>query len=209
VVVAPWLAASMVWGVRMLWPAQPERPIALACALFAIAFAAGPWWRSCRDYSYHQHMANLARYLAGKTNRWDYLEPFSGQNRLDRYRVLESIGKQIKQRARPNDQLCVRGFAPPIYQVSGLRCPSRHVVQARVNLPGWDEEYAQLVLRNPPRFIVTFSDRPDDIAKLKRRGYHELSSPKWFKVMELPPHVPKRRTHVHQPASARKLHAGH
>jgi hypothetical protein len=205
VVVAPWLAASMVWGLRMLWPRDAERPIVIAVGLVVIAFAAGPWWRSCRDYTYHQHFANLASYLAGKTSRWEYLAPFSGQNRLDSYRVLESIGKEIKKRARPGDTLCVRGFAPPIYQVSGLRCPSRHVVQARVTLPGWDEEYADLVVRNPPRFIVTFRDRPDDIRNLGQRGYRARPSPKWFMVMELPPRVPKRHTHVHRPAPVRRV----
>ncbi len=206
VVAAPWLAACIVWGLRVLWPEQPRRAVAVACGLVAVAFAAGPWWCSNPHYSYRKHFANLAGYLAGSTNRWDYLEPFLGQNRLDHYRLLEQVGQEVKRRARPGDTLCVRGFAAPVYQVSGLRCPSRHVIEARAALPGWKEEYERVLREHPPTFIVTFRDRPKDVGRLRRRGYRALRMRSLFVLMIRPERAPDLRPRPRRP---RRPHHGH
>jgi hypothetical protein len=64
----------------------------------------------------------------------------------------------------------------PIYQVSGLRCTSRHAIQAFVGLgpATWRGQYAVDLRVRPPTFIVTFADRVADVRALKRDGYAEL-----------------------------------
>jgi hypothetical protein len=211
-VAAPWLAACIVWGLRMLWPAEPRRAVATAGGLIALAFAIGPWWCSNPHHSYRSHLFDLARYLDGNASRQEYLEPFIGQNRLDHYAVLEQIGLEIKRRARPGDTLCVRGFAPPLYQVSGLRCPSRHVIEARAALPGWAQEYKLALEQHPPTFIVTFNDRPKDIEALRGLGYRELPMPSLFVLMAQPeraPDVPAAELPVERGRHAPKRGHGH
>jgi hypothetical protein len=92
---------------------------------------------------------------------------------LDRYDRHEAIGRWINARATPGDTVCVRGLATPIYQVTGLRCPSRFFSQDTVGfgLPEWTPEERQDLLDRPPTFLVTFSDRRAEIRDFEGRGY--------------------------------------
>ncbi|MBW2258677.1 MAG: hypothetical protein JRI25_29390 [Deltaproteobacteria bacterium] len=74
------------------------------------------------------------------------------------YGALERIGLEVRDRAKPGDTLCVTGFgASPVYQVSGLRCPSRFAATHHVydeHELAWPEEYEQDLRQHHPTFIL-------------------------------------------------------
>jgi hypothetical protein len=103
----------------------------------------------------------------------DVRSRFERLGRYDKHGVQQRIGALAKQRAKPGDTLCVRGFLSPIYQASGMRCTSRHAIEAFIGLgpPAWKQEYATDLRARPPTFIVTFDDRAHDLRALAKRGY--------------------------------------
>jgi hypothetical protein len=184
-VAAPVVAACVVWGLRSLFPQHVGRRVALATALLLAGLLAGPRWASNPRYSYRDHIVNSAHYLWGDRSRNDFLLPFIGMNYLDHYRNHEYIGRAIAERARPGDTLCARGFAPTLYQMTGLRCPARQVVESWPSgLPQWEDEYQRMLRKTPPTFVVTFSDRQHEIRKLRRMGYRERDMPSIYVLME-------------------------
>lgn len=77
------------------------------------------------------------------------------------------------------DRLHVRGYEAPLYVLSGLSSPARvlnetHLsVGASATLTAWRAEQERRLREDPPRFFVTFGDRPEDVAELRERGYVE------------------------------------
>ena len=183
VVAGPFLAAGVILALRGLCGGHMRTAIGLAAAFMAMVFVAQPRWCSNPNFSYLAHTENVAQWLREDIGRNRYLRPFIGMNYLDRYSVMEKIGLQIRDVSQPGDTLCARGFAPPIYQVSGLRCPSRHVIQAWPGLPEWESEFFRTIKKQPPTFIVTFEDRPDELRKLRRMGYKKTDLPGMFVLL--------------------------
>ena len=180
IVAAPFLAAGVVFALRGLCGVRMGTATALAAAFMMAVFVSQPRWCSNPNVSYLAHTENLAQWLSGDATRNRYLRLFVGMNYLDHYSVMERIGLKIRGVAQPGDTLCARGFAPPISQVSGLRCPSRHVIQAWPGLPEWESEFFRTIREQPPTFIVTFEDRPDEIRRLRRMGYRKTDLPGMF-----------------------------
>ena len=84
---------------------------------------------------------------------------------------MTQVAAEIRRRARPGDTLCVDGFIAPLYQMTGLRCPSRFLIGDGVgHSPAWQTEYARMLDETPPTFFVTFPNRPR-VRRLMRRGY--------------------------------------
>lgn len=184
-VAAPWLSACIVYGLRAVLAHRARITSTLAIALAAAALWLEPAWCSHPKMSYARHMERTEAYLRGKMKRWSYLAAFTGMNYLDQYRVHERIGLEAKRRSRPGDQLCARGFAPAVYQVSGMRCPSRHVIQMwPAGLPEWESEFHATIRKHRPRFIVTFADRPHEVRQYRRLGYRPTRMPSIYLLME-------------------------
>jgi hypothetical protein len=95
------------------------------------------------------------------------------KNALDHYDRHENVARWIVERTTASDTICVRGCAAPIYQVTGLRCPSRFFSEDTVafGLPEWSPEHEADLEESPPTFFVTFSDRHSEIQQYVRRGY--------------------------------------
>jgi hypothetical protein len=188
VVTSSFVAALCVLGLRELArnasaPSWPQLGgVALAIGL---AFYAGPRWTSGRDQSYARFTRDLIGYLRGTTPREAMLAPFVGRRPLDSVVYSERVAKRINEFKRPGDTLCTRGFLTPLYPLTGLRCTSRHIVEDNVptGLPDWKREYKTTLEQRPPTFMVTFSDRPKDVAYLKGRGYKQVAREGMFVIL--------------------------
>lgn len=199
VVAVPFIAGCVLMGLRAVFGggathARTFGPLLAALCLTAIAFYAAPRWCTARNHSYRAHTTAALAYRAGRLPRREFLRPFVGYNFLDHYAVHERIGLAIRKRAEAGDSLCVRGFAPAIYQVSGLRCPSRHVMQPfPAGLPRWELEFFGSVRRDRPRFLVTFEDRSGELRILRQLGYTPTKMPTLYLLLEHQPDPKKRR----------------
>lgn len=188
-VLAPMLAGAVYYGVRSLAKSGAHRLLLpAAAALCLAALVSRPAWSVKPDYNYLQYMDDAFEYVRGALPRERFLAPFVGKNYLDHYAIHEVIGLKIKAQSQKGDEVCARGFAPSIYLVSGLRCPSRHVIQAQpAGLPHWEPEFWHTIAEREPRFVVTFKDRPKDLKRLRRLGYRPQPLPSIYVLMERPP----------------------
>jgi hypothetical protein len=136
-------------------------------------FVAAPRWSRPDSLSYKQHTRTLWKYVKGELPRQAYLAHFLGRGPLDAYARMERVADRVRPHARSGDTLCSRGFATPLYPLTGLRCPSRHIVEdvIHMGLPHWKAEYRRTLEKTPPSFVVTFTDRRPDQDYLKKRGY--------------------------------------
>lgn len=172
VVLGPFLGLLMHWGVRV-WLRSEAALVAVAACALAVGFLWAPRWPHNAEWSYRQEWGLFTGWVLGKRSREEKLAPYTGMNPLDRYARLERVGLAVRERSRDGDTLCVEGFATPIYQIAGLRCPSRHIVEAALyqGLPRWRKEYERTLRDSPPTFVVTFSDRHRRLRELESMGY--------------------------------------
>jgi hypothetical protein len=155
VVVAPFLAGLIVWAIGVLWEDNRGRFIA-GVLVVAVGFLLAPSWTTNTRWSYRAHTGSLLRATLGDLPRSAYLAHFF--HGPHKYSNLEQIGLDIRSRAKPGDTLCVTSFsAAPVYQVSGLRCPSRFAATHHVyddHELGWPEEYERDLRAHRPTFIL-------------------------------------------------------
>lgn len=207
-VLSPFLAGGILYLLQAVGVTRFAPPLRLATALglLGLALYCEPQAGTDPSYSYLKHVHSVQRYLAGELDRHSYLQPFRGQNRLDRYWIHETVGLAIRARKQPGDTLCVRGFAPAIYQVSGLRCPSRHVIEtSSARLPNWGSEFTDTIEQQRPRFLVSFSDRRWALQRYMRLGYRPQRMPSLFVLLEHSPRPPQ--TPASSPHSSRPPHS--
>jgi hypothetical protein len=139
-------------------------------------------WITNNRVSYRTVTTSFWEYLRGYQTRTAYLQKFVGGYGYN-YLQQESIGETIRGRARPGDQVIVRGFEPTIYAVSGLRCPSRFFsdfpltdpLVKNYNTTTWPAEHERTCWTNPPRFVVTFTRNPQDVKAIIDRGYYKAA----------------------------------
>ena len=205
IVIFPFAVLLMVWLLQQVAPARGSLQLLAIVALTLAAFLYEPKWSTNRYYSYRAHLISLREYLQGKRSRSAYIKAFRGKSRHDAYRLIEKVGLEIRARARPGDTLCVRGFSTPIYQLSRLRCPSRHVAPWLMNAGyrKWRAEYRRDLRKNPPTFIVTFLDRKNDVRMLRRRGYKGRRVAGEYLLMTRREKGPIRATRRAKPRKAR------
>jgi len=176
VVVFPFIALLGLWGMSRV-VARDAVLVLLTVAIAGTALSFAPKFIAHQPKNYRAHAAqwiDLQRVLIDEDQVADSFERLT---RTERYASQRRIGLSARQHARAGDTLCVHGFLSPIYQVSGLRCSSRHAVQAFVGLgpPSWKFEYARDMHNHPPTFLVTFDDRRAELRRLQHEGYRELS----------------------------------
>lgn len=176
VVVFPFLALIGLWGMSRVI----ARDVVLTVAVVALAVSAffyAPRFIAHVPKNYRAHTAQWLDLVAGRIDADQVVDSFERITRSERYASQRRIGLAARDHASPGDTLCVKGFLSPIYQVSGLRCNSRHAIQAFVGLgpPSWKTDYTRDMRDHPPTFIVTFDDRKNELRDLKRQGYRELT----------------------------------
>ncbi len=74
------------------------------------------------------------------------------------------MGKYIKARAKPNDQLILIGSEPQLLIYTGLKSATRHAYfsylmqdSTMLNIKTWQQEFEQDIINKKPRFIVFFN----------------------------------------------------
>lgn len=185
--VVPFVALLGVYGLAELrkgWAA-----LALAFAFTLGGFAGGPAWVNTPSFRYLTFVRDVAwERAAGRRDDRSVSSVFSiGSYHFGRN---ERIALRIRAMARPGDMLHVRSFEPTLYVVSGMRTPTRFPSEYPLEAPGleykreeWLAERDRVIYTRLPRFVVTFVDRPADIADLERHGYRESFRDGPFLVM--------------------------
>jgi hypothetical protein len=182
----PFLALMATWSLVEL---VSSMRVAVMAAIFSIALLvlAGILSQS-RYYAYSHHIKTTWSYLRGEITQRQFLDKFRGPFGNDQF-VLQRIAELIRQRAKPNDTLCVRGFMPAIYVLSGLRCPSRFPWEQHLggiwepplsSYPDsdirsiWVNQHRLALAIHRPTFLVTFENWSVDRFARSTEGYREI-----------------------------------
>lgn len=181
VVVGPFLALAVHWGICQRFVRAPRARLIAVVAIVALGLSWGPEWPFSDGWSYRREWASWVEHVRGEGSPEERLHRYGfRRNALDRYGRHARVGEWIAGRAAPGDTLYVRGMATPIYQITGLRCPSRHFSEDTVatGLPEWEAQRDRDLEASPPSFVVTFSDRRSEIQPYLARGYtlHEVET---------------------------------
>jgi hypothetical protein len=169
------------------WPA-PARLVP-ALGLVAGAWIGAPVWHSNSGMTYRKYVTEV----------W-WPPPPADNEKLNRiflgpsqysYASQHAIADAILARAHNGDLLHVRGFELALYQITGMRTPARFVSELPVedrmlstHPEKWSKEHEHTVWTARPRFVVTFNDRPLDLAGITGRGYQELKRAGLFVLFE-------------------------
>ncbi len=170
--VFPFMVALGIWGAQRL-VCRGSLLLAIAVLSALAAYHVRPRFVAHVPRDYRAHVQAWVAHIRGENSADETRSRFERIGRYDRYGVQQRIAAFAKKQARPGDTLCVRGFLSPIYQASGMRCTSRHAIEAFLGFgpASWKQEYAADLRARPPTFIVTFEDRRHDLRALAKRGY--------------------------------------
>ena len=189
-VMVPFIILCLGYGIAECMRRLPRITLAAGIGILMYTFLAAPPWYSNTSVTYPIATVCFWEYASGNMARDVYLKQFTGVNQYD-YHDMESLGNMVRDRAQPGDRLQVRGFEPTIYAVSGLRSPSRFFIENPLKDPAmnyhraaWRAEHERACWKNPPRFVVTFSNDTNDIAALLKRGYLKTGSEGRFVLLE-------------------------
>ncbi|MSP91096.1 MAG: hypothetical protein EXR79_04720 [Myxococcales bacterium] len=184
------IAAWQWWRVR-----PPSRD--LAHATLAGLLSAG-LWVGAPDWTWSPGVCavDLARYewpwwCTGELDAASWYGQFRNLSRYD-FSDHWRLGTAIRARARPGDQLHVRGFELAVYAVAGLATPARFVSELPLDEPAlatprrevWLADHERRLWQRAPRFFVTFRDRDWDLMALRARGYREIARSGWMVALE-------------------------
>jgi hypothetical protein len=159
-----------------------------ALGLVAGAWLAAPSWYSNPAIDYRKFVTEI--WWPAAQNPQLVNRIFVGPSQYN-YGAQRAIADAIRARARPGDQLHVRGFELAIYAITGMRTPARFVSELPVqdrslstHPEKWEAEHEHAIWSVMPRFVVSFSDRHQDLAKIRGRGYQELMRAGIFVLFE-------------------------
>lgn len=190
-ITVPFMMLCAGYGVTLCMRYIPWQTTMFAIAVMIYGFAEAPPWYTNNNSSYKTVTVSFWTYLCGQQDRMTYLNLFQGGYGYY-YQAQEIIGALIRERARPGDQLIVRGFEPAIYAVSGLRSPSRFFIEVPFidpflrgyNTTTWPAEHERSCWTNPPRFVVAFARNSQDVNTIRARGYKKISTVNEFVLLE-------------------------
>jgi len=170
---------------------RPAAAWALAVGVTVVGLALAPPWNANPRMTWGRYQGVAARYLTGDLDERDFLRHFVAEARYD-YLSHRRIADAIQARGgAPGDGLHVRGFELAMYAITGMRSPSRFVSELPLDNPAWAyrreawrAEHARALRDDPPRFFVTFRDRPTDLRALRARGYVPVAREGMFVLLE-------------------------
>lgn len=151
----------------------------------------GPPWESSPEVTYRRfalELAPAAGYDPGAMARvFRHADRYSWDGVVAIAAALRARGPSPE-----HERLHARGFELPVYVLTGLRTDARfvneaHFSQARIpEVDAWRRAQEAELARDPPAFFLTFSDRPDDLARLSSRGYEEVARYNMYVLLERP-----------------------
>jgi len=169
------LVLIVVWGLRQIDnPGWLELALVLGLGLALLGHPPRFVAKSPRSY-----LAQVSAVLAlarGELTREQLTLSYQWRTPTDRYANIVRAGRRIRELARKGDTLCLNRFVSPLYQETGLRCPSRHAIGMFVGFgpPTWAQERRRDLARTPPTFMMTLKRLPGEIRQLQYGGYHEI-----------------------------------
>ena len=188
-VLTPFVATAMLLAVRGFRRPGAQYTLALVWVVVGILpTRLEATARSNYHRAYARHLVETARSLPrGEHPSWDLYWGGFGNDVGPLVRASERIALE----AAPGDTLCVRGFRPLPYVLTGLSCPSRFpwechlgIESDRTELPPelpatdvrarWTNEYRGALAAHPPTFVLTYPDWPVDVERLQGLGYVEI-----------------------------------
>lgn len=189
-VAAAALARDLERALRERVSSFEGRTVLASVAFVALYAASGDpssgWARS---------FARSAAYATGVLDRASYARAFVAEGQLYFRDDIEEVGAWLREHARPDDRLLVRGYHTGLYVVSGLSYGGRFfwdlpLVDPRKDYrrAEWLEQDRADFERIAPRFVVAIRD--DSSAEIARpewfeaRGYREVHVRRHFVVME-------------------------
>ncbi len=173
IVVGPYLALCLAWGLRRALARSGGAQLAVAVLLVSAFFVYAPRWTFAERWSYRAEWSSWLEVRRGRRTLEQHWATYVTVRPVDSYLRHRAVAAQIRQLKEPGDTLCLDGFAMILYQLSDTRCPSRFFSGdgAYRGPPEWREEYERMLREDPPDLFVTFSDRPQRIRQLQRLGY--------------------------------------
>ncbi len=189
VVVMPFLALIAVWAIGELCATLAMPLVALMASTLAYTWASTSIGVGVPAY-YGPHIEESWRYLTQRDTAQQFADHFFGPFG-NNYGDLNRLAAIIKSKSHRDDTLCVRGYRPAIYLLTGLNCPSRFpweqhlgdiwqpplsVFPERDLRRVWGIEHHEALRDAPPTFVVTFAGWPADIEGLHRDGYVDVAN---------------------------------
>ncbi len=160
----PFIIGTALCSLDNLSPRQRWLRPAIAVVVVTLCFVWPPKRPGFEGVDYREQATRALRYAAGEATRDEFLASFVGFDGFD-YLASERAGQLIRGRAGEGDTLCVVGYQPVFYLVSGLRCPSRffatHLVStgnpfaSRPSEPSaYAAEHVARMIEHPPTFMA-------------------------------------------------------
>ena len=178
----PFFVALAVWGLRQgaaLVHPRASAPLLLAAGLTctAAAFLSQPQFITLVPHTYREHVTRWWSVMQGEVAFDDYRRTYHRVAQADKFGDLILAADVVRERARPGDFVCLTCFISPIYQLSGLRCNTRHAIGTFTGLGprSWTTEYNQHLRDDPPRFMVSIRSYPRRNKQLIQHGYREIA----------------------------------
>lgn len=164
---------------------------AATLALVTLGFVYGPKWSANPALTYRAYVRSYFwPHQQGALTDVAFARAFTGTTD---YNWVDQIviSAAIRGRMRPGDRLHVRGFELGMYALTGLSTPSRFPSEVLL----YDSDigkgqkrarrlHKKTLKEHPPRFFVSFEDRPKDLEELTLGGYSELTRSGMFVLFE-------------------------
>jgi hypothetical protein len=195
-VLVPFAVAFLLWGLRATLSDRPGRVFAATLATVGVGFSTAPGWlfNELRPapMNYRTHAVLAWRHARDEVARDEYVRLVS---RSPREPWIRELGKSIESEAAPGDTLCVLGYQPLVYTVSGMRCTSRFFVtlvlsgEASAHRGGtWVSDHLSALRRDPPTFFLVPEAGRVDIPGVV---YRDLAKAGGWVVLRRETHLPR------------------
>ncbi len=174
--------ALALWGLRQLTEPLPLRAAGPAVTLFAVLWCVGgylyqPEFVTAVPHTYREHVTRWWKVVAGDEPADSLKMTYHRKAQADKFGDLVRASDEIRRRAHPGDAVCLTCFISPIYQLTGLRCNTRHAIGTFTLLgpDSWVTELNHHLQADPPRFMVSIRAYPRRNKQLVKHGYREVA----------------------------------
>lgn len=179
----PFFVALAVWALSRSAGELPFRrsigPVLIALAAFATfkAFEYEPRFITHVPRTYREHVMRWWPVVTGEAPHDTLWLSYVRVAEADRFGDLVRASDVVRERAKPGDSVCLTCFISPIYQLTGMRCTTRHAIGTFVGMgpENWREEYDRAMRETPPRFAVSIHTYPRRNRKLRALGFRQIA----------------------------------